>query len=75
MASGFSIGIKFGPDLDVPKLNGMLRGLAGQLKGFAKGLKVLDPSAMLSEFRQAEGVAEKFKAAMKGLLGGQQDFN
>ncbi len=72
MSAGFSIAIKFGPELDAGKLNGMVRGLRGQLRSLLNGVRVIDPKGFVEGFRQAEGLAAKFKGAMKGLLGGNK---
>lgn len=70
MANSLQIAIKFGPELDAAKINTLVRTLREKVKGISAGVKAFDISSMAKSFREAEGLAAKVKAALKGGLGG-----
>lgn len=67
MAQSLQIAIKFGPELDAAKVNGLVRSLREKIKGISSGVKAFDVSSMAKSFREAEGLAAKVKVALKGV--------
>lgn len=68
MANDLQIAIKFGPELDAAKVNGLVRSLREKIKGISAGVKAFDVAPMAKSFREAEGMAAKMKTALKSVL-------